>query len=67
MAQLKEGYIKRDKTKYISPKFSFIHDLQKNGYSNVQQIRLRDNLVDLFIKAFPTLTFEKLTYKIGLH
>ncbi|XP_075102886.1 secreted RxLR effector protein 161-like [Nicotiana tabacum] len=36
IAQLKGGYIKRDRTKYISPKFFFTHNLQQNGEINVQ-------------------------------
>ncbi|XP_070020759.1 secreted RxLR effector protein 161-like [Nicotiana sylvestris] len=39
IAQLKGGYIKGDRTKHISPKFFFMHDLQQNGEINVQQIR----------------------------
>ncbi|KAJ9556489.1 hypothetical protein OSB04_011103 [Centaurea solstitialis] len=31
IAQLKEGYIKGDRTKHILPKFFFTHDLQKSG------------------------------------
>ena len=34
--QLNDGYIKGDQTKYISPKFFFTHDLQKNGDINIQ-------------------------------
>ncbi|KAL3037956.1 hypothetical protein AAZX31_01G101400 [Glycine max] len=44
IVQLKKGYIKEDRTKHILPKFFFIHDLQKNGDINVQQVRLRENL-----------------------
>ena len=33
--QLKGGYINEDRTKYISPKFIFTHDLQQNGEINV--------------------------------
>ncbi|KAL4310252.1 hypothetical protein GQ457_01G011530 [Hibiscus cannabinus] len=66
IAQLKEGYIKGDKTKHISPKFFFTHDLQKNGDIDVQQIRSCDNFPDLFTKALPTASFEKLVYNIGL-
>jgi len=66
IAQLKGGYIKGDRTKHISPKFFFTHDLQQNGEINVQQIRSSDNLADLFTKALPTSTFEKLRYKIGM-
>ena len=66
IAQLKEGYIKGDKTKHISPKLFFMHDLQQNGNINVQQIRSSDNLAYLFIKSLPTSTFKKLVYKIGM-
>ena len=66
IAQLKGGYIKGDRTKHISPNFFFTHDLQQNGEIEVQQIRSSDNLADLFTKALPTSTFEKLRYKIGM-
>ena len=66
IAQLKGGYIKGDRTKHISPKFFFTHDLQQNGEIEVQQIRSSDNLADLFTKALPTSTFEKFRYKIGM-
>ena len=66
IAQLKGGYIKGDRTKHISPKFFFTYDLQQNGEIEVQQIRSSNNLVDLFTKALPTSTFEKLRYKIGM-
>ena len=66
IVQLKEGYIKEDKAKHISPKLFFMHDLQQNGNINVQQIRSSDNLAYLFIKSLPTSTFKKLVYKIGM-
>ena len=55
IAQLKEGYIKGDRTKHISPKFFFTHDLQQNGDIEVQKIRSSDNLADLFTKAFANI------------
>jgi len=64
--QLKEGYIKGDRTKHISPKFFFTHDLQKNGEIDVQQIRSSDNLADLFTKSLPTKSFERLVHKLGM-
>ena len=67
IAQLKGGYIKGDRTKHISPKFFFTHDLQKNGEIDVQQIRSNENLADLLTKALLTSTFEKLVQKIGMH
>ena len=60
------GYIKGDRTKHISPKFFFTHDLEKKGEINVQQIRSVDNLADLFTKALPTSTFKNLVSKIGM-
>ena len=66
IAQIKGGYIKGDRTKNISPKFFYTHELQKNGEIDVQQIRSSDNLADLFTKALPTSTFKKLIYKVGM-
>ena len=64
ISQLKEGYIKRDRTKHISPKFFFTHDLQKNGDINIQQIRSCGNLADVFTKSPPSKVFEKLASRI---
>ena len=36
IAQVKGGYIKGDRTKHISPKFFYTHELQNNGEINVQ-------------------------------
>ena len=66
IAQIKGGYIKGDRTKHISPKFFYTHELQKNCEIDVQQIRSSDNLADLFTKALPTSTFKKLIYKVGM-
>ena len=66
MAQIKEGYIKGDKTKHIFSKFFYRHELQKSGEIDVQQIRSSDNLANLFTKSLSTLTFKKLIYKIGM-
>ena len=66
IAQLKGGFIKGDRTKHISPKLFYTHDLQKNGDIDVQQIRSSDNPTDLFTKSLPTSTFEKMVYKIGM-
>ena len=51
IAQIKAGYIKGDRTKHISPKFFFTHDLQLNGEINVQQIRTSYNLAYLLTKS----------------
>ena len=64
--QIKEGYIKGDITKHISPKFFFTHELQKSHEIEVKQIKSSDNIADLFTKALPSSTFKKLTYDIGM-
>ncbi|KAJ9544855.1 hypothetical protein OSB04_024562 [Centaurea solstitialis] len=67
LLNLKEGYIKGDKTKNILPKFFSTHDLQKSGNISVQQARLCENLVDLFTKSLPKSTFQTLVHDIGMH
>ena len=66
IAQIKEDYIKGDRTKHISPKFFSTHDLQVRGEVDVQQIRSTDNLADLFTKALPTKVFRQLIHGIGM-
>ena len=66
ISQLKDDYIKGDRTKHILPKLFFTHELQKAGEVQVVQVRSSDNLVDLFTKALPTCTFRKLTHQIGM-
>ena len=66
IAQIKGGYIKGDRTKHISLKFFYSHELQKDGEVDVQQIRSNDNLENLFIKALPSATFTKLVRKVGM-
>ena len=66
IAQIKGGYIKGDRTKQISPKFFYTHELQKDGEIDVQQIRSNDNLADLFTKSLPFATFKKLALQVGM-
>ena len=66
IVQLKNGYIKGDRKKHISPKLFFTHDLQKKGDINVQSICSTNNLADLFTKALPIATFERLVHSIGM-
>ncbi|KAL1213550.1 Retrovirus-related Pol polyprotein from transposon TNT 1-94 [Cardamine amara subsp. amara] len=66
IAQLKDGYIKGDRTKHILPKFFFTHDLQKDGKVQVQQVRSSENSADLFTKSLPTSTFKKLIHQIRM-
>ena len=66
VAQVGGGYIKGEKTKHISPKFFYTHELQESQQVDVKQFRSTDNLADLFIKLLPTSTFEKLVFGIGM-
>jgi hypothetical protein len=66
ITQIRGGYIKGDRTKHISPKFFYTHELQKSGEIDVKQIRSSDNLSDLFTKTLPTATFKKLVNNIGM-
>ena len=66
IAQIKGGYIKRDRIKHISPKFFYTHELHNSGEIDVQQIRSSDNLTNLFTKSLPTSILKKLTHKIRM-
>jgi hypothetical protein len=65
--QFRKGHIKGDKTKHISPKFFYTHELQQKGKIDIKQIRSGDNLTDLFTKSLPASTFKKFIYNIGMH
>ncbi|CAL9012491.1 unnamed protein product [Prunus brigantina] len=67
IAQITGGYIKGDRTKHISPKFLYTHELQKSQEIKVRKICSSDNLVDLFTKSLSKCTFQKLVHDIGLH
>ena len=66
IAQLKEGYTKRGRTKRILPNFPFTRDLQKSSDINVQQVRSCENLADLVTKSLPNLTFQRPVHDIGM-
>lgn len=61
ISHLKERYIKGDKINLF-----FTLGLQKNGDISLQQIRLCDNLADIFTKSLSNRIFEHLIQKIGL-
>ena len=58
--------MKGDRTKHISPKFFYTHELQKDSEINVKQIRSNDNLADLFTKALSSATFKKLVRQVSM-
>ena len=66
IAQIKWRFIKGDRTKHISHKFFYTHELQKKDEINVQQIRSYNNLADLFTKVLLSTILEKLRYDIGI-
>ncbi|KAL0402608.1 UNVERIFIED_CONTAM: Retrovirus-related Pol polyprotein from transposon TNT 1-94 [Sesamum latifolium] len=66
IAQIKDGYIKGDRTKHISAKFFSTHELQVEGKVDVTQIPSSQNLADFFTKALPTMVFKQLVQKIGM-
>nr|GEV87728.1 hypothetical protein [Tanacetum cinerariifolium] len=66
ISQLKDIYVKCDRTNHILPKIFFTHDLQKSGDIIVQKVRSSDNLADLFTKALHTTTFKKLVHGIRM-
>jgi hypothetical protein len=66
ITQIRGAYIKGDRTKHISPKFFYTHELQKSGDIDVKQIRSSENLADIFTKSLPTTTFKKIVHNIGM-
>nr|GEW82522.1 retrovirus-related Pol polyprotein from transposon TNT 1-94 [Tanacetum cinerariifolium] len=62
IAQLKDEYIKGDKTKHILSKFFFTHDLLKSGDIIDQKVCSSDNQAYLFTKALHTTTFNELVH-----
>ena len=66
ITQLRGDFIKGDRTKHISPKLFFTHDLQKNGDIDVRQICSSDNPADLFTKSLRASTLEKMVHKIRM-
>jgi hypothetical protein len=59
-------YIKSNKTKHISPKYFYPHELQIEGEVKILQVKSCDNLADLFTKSLPVVTFRKCVRGIGM-
>jgi hypothetical protein len=57
VAQMQQGYIKRNVIKHISPKLFYPHQHQWSGEIRVMQTKSCDNLADLFTKSLPYSTF----------
>ena len=65
--QLREGYIKGDRTKHIPPRFfSYTHELIKGNHIDIKYIQSSKNSVDLFTKTLPTTIFRKHVHDIRM-
>ncbi|KAL0416667.1 UNVERIFIED_CONTAM: Secreted RxLR effector protein [Sesamum latifolium] len=66
ITQMKDGYIKGERTKHISPNFFSTRELQVEGKVDVKQIPSSQNLADLFTKALPKKLFKQPVHDIGM-
>ena len=67
VSQMKEGYIKSDRTKHIPPKFfEYIRELIETHQVEIKYVQSSNNAADLFTKALPTAIFRKHVYDIGM-
>ena len=63
---MKLGYIKGDNTKHISPKFFYNQQQQALLKIQVNQVKFKENVPDLFTKSLPKAIFEKHVKSIGM-
>lgn len=66
ITQLRGCFINGHRTKHISPKLFFTHDLQKNDDFDIQKNRSSDNPTNLFIKSLLASDLEKMVQKIRM-
>ncbi|KAJ9552295.1 hypothetical protein OSB04_016340 [Centaurea solstitialis] len=67
VTQMKEGYIKSDRTKHIPPRFfSYTQDLMKSNQVEIKYVQSSNNTADLFTKSLPTAIFRKHVHSIGM-
>ena len=73
IAQMKNSYVKYEQqengthmTKHILPKYVYSYEHQENGNIEIQKIQTSENLMDLFTKALPRPSFEKLVCGFGM-
>ncbi|GKB80679.1 hypothetical protein Tco_0947574 [Tanacetum coccineum] len=67
ISQMKEGYVKSDRTKHIPPRFfSYTQDLIKDNQVKMRYVQSSKNSADLFTKALPTAIFRKHVHNIGM-
>ncbi|GJU24120.1 copia protein [Tanacetum coccineum] len=67
VAQMKEGYIKSDRTKHILPRyFAYTQVLIKDNQIEMKYVQSSNNSADLFTKSLPTSIFKKHVHAIGM-
>ncbi|CAA7014628.1 unnamed protein product [Microthlaspi erraticum] len=67
VTQLKEGYIKSDRTKHIPPRFfSYTQELEKNQEVDIQYVRSSDNAADLLHKGASYYSVQEACSSIGM-
>ncbi|GJX99553.1 copia protein [Tanacetum coccineum] len=66
-SQMKEGYVKSDRTKHIPPRFFlYTQDLIKDNQVEMRYVQSSRNSADLFTKSLPTAIFWKHVHNIGM-
>lgn len=65
VTQIKNGYIKGERTKHIAPKFFFSHEQQGKDI-DVQWIQGDKNLANILTKSLPPSTHQSLTSSIEM-
>ncbi|KAL4583690.1 hypothetical protein LXL04_008273 [Taraxacum kok-saghyz] len=67
VSQMKEGYVKSDRTKHIPPKFfEYIRELIETHQVEIKYVQSSNNAVDLFTKSLPTAIFRKHVHGIEM-
>ena len=62
---MEKGFIKGDRTKHISPKFFFTHELNHKEIE-VTKVASDDNVADIFTKSLPLVKHCKFIPLLGL-
>jgi len=63
---IEDAKLKETKQNISYQIFFYTHELQHKEKIDIKQIRLIDNLTDLFTKSLPASTFNKLVHNIRM-
>ena len=61
-----DNLVQNSKTKHIALRYHFIKDHVEDGNVEVHFVRSADQLVDIFTKALPETTFNKILQGLGM-